>query len=133
MALIIVESPTKARTFNRILKGGDYFVFATMGHIRDLPSATMSVEVDKDFKPSYHIIQNKQKVVDQMKKLAAENKEIILATDPDREGEAIGYHAAYILGHIKEHWPEIILEDKKPLKRIVFHEITQHALEEALA
>ncbi len=134
MTLIIVESPTKARTFNRILKGKDYYVFATLGHIRDLPTKTISVDYDKDFKPTYEIMKKKQKVVDQLKKLAEKNKEIILATDPDREGESISYHAAYILGFIKETWPEIkIKEEGKTLKRIVFHEITQKALEEALA
>ncbi len=133
MALIIVESPTKARTFNRILKDKDYFVFATMGHIRDLPSNAISIDYNENFKPSYQIIKNKEKVVTQLKKLAKENHEVILATDPDREGESISYHAAYILGYVKEKWPEIKLDEKKPIKRIVFHEITQHALEEALA
>lgn len=132
MALIIVESPTKARTFNRILKDKDYFVFATMGHIRDLPSNSISIDYSAQFKPAYQVIKNKEKVVAELKKLAKENHEVILATDPDREGESISYHAAYILGYVKEKWPEINLDEKKPLKRIVFHEITQHALEEAL-
>lgn len=134
MALIIVESPTKARTFNRILKGEDYYVFATLGHIRDLPTKSISIDYEKNFKPTYEIIKKKQKVVDQLKKLALKNKEIILATDPDREGESISYHAAYILGFFKESWPEFSLKDNEvKLKRIVFHEITQSALKEALA
>ncbi|MEN9328691.1 MAG: hypothetical protein RI947_1499, partial [Candidatus Parcubacteria bacterium] len=133
MALIIVESPTKARTFNRILKGQDYFVFATMGHIRDLPGDKMAIDFEHDFKPDYQIIANKKKVVDQLKKLAKENDEVILATDPDREGEAISYHAASILGLVKDKWPNIVMNEKKPFKRIVFHEITSHALQEALA
>lgn len=132
MTLIIVESPTKARTFNRILKGEDYYVFATMGHIRDLPSNTMAIDYTKKFEPQYQVIASKQKVVDQLKKLTKENDEVILATDLDREGESISYHAAYILGYIKEKWPEISFDKKKPIKRIVFHEITQHALREAL-
>ncbi len=132
MTLIIVESPTKARTFNRILKGKGYYVFATMGHIRDLPANTMAIDYTKNFEPQYQIIAAKQKVVTELKKLAKENDEVILATDPDREGESISYHAAYILGLVKEKWPEIIIDKKKPLKRIVFHEITQHALTEAL-
>lgn len=133
MTLIIVESPTKARTFNRILKDeGDYYVFATMGHIRDLPANTISIDYKHDFKPDYQIIKNKQKVVTQLKQLAKEDDEVILATDPDREGESISYHAAHILGYIKEKWPEIELNKKKPIKRIVFHEITPHALKEAL-
>lgn len=132
MALIIVESPTKARTFNRILKGQDYFVFATMGHFRDLPSKSMSIDFEHDFKPDYQIVGNKQKIVDELKKLAKNNKEIIFATDPDREGEAISYHAAHVLGMVKDKWPELKMDEDNPLKRIVFHEITQRALKEAL-
>ncbi|QQG43847.1 MAG: type I DNA topoisomerase [Candidatus Roizmanbacteria bacterium] len=132
MTLIIVESPTKARTFNRILKGEDYYVFATMGHIRDLPASALSIDYAHKFKPNYQIIKNKQKTVDQLMKLAKQNDEIILATDPDREGESIAYHAAYLIGLIKEKWPEFKIDKKHPLKRIVFHEITPHALKEAL-
>jgi len=137
MALIIVESPTKARTFNRILamsaeKKGKYFVFATMGHFRDLPHERIAIDYAHDFKPDYEIIKNKEKVVMQLKKLASENDEIILATDLDREGESISYHAAFILGLVNETWPTISFEGKKPIKRIVFHEITASALNEAL-
>lgn len=131
MALIIVESPTKARTFNRILKGQDYFVFATMGHIRDLPTNKISIDYNAQFKPDYAVIAKKQKVVDQIKELATKNKEIILATDLDREGESISYHVAYLLGKIDEKWPELKIKDAN-LKRIVFHEITSSALQEAL-
>ncbi len=135
MALIIVESPTKARTFNRILKskGEDYYVYATMGHIRDLPKSSTSIDFQHAFKPTYQIIKTKQKVVTELKALAKKNKEIIFATDPDREGEAISYHAAWILGYIDENWPEIKIKKNKSVKRIVFHEITAKALEEALA
>jgi DNA topoisomerase-1 len=137
MSLIIVESPTKARTFNRLLKGKgtDYFVFATMGHIRDLPGNKMSIDFDKQFKPDYRIIPSKQKIVTELKKLADQHEEIILATDLDREGESISYHVAYILGFIKESWPSFTIKtpsNKKPIKRIVFHEITEKALEHAL-
>src|SRR3989338_6606708 len=135
MPLIIVESPTKARTFNRILKianKDDYYVFATMGHIRDLPGNEMAIDFKNKFKPSYQIIAKKKKVVTELKKLGKENKEIILATDPDREGESIAYHAAFLLGLIKENWPESSVKDGKNLKRIVFHEITARALSEAL-
>lgn len=132
MSLIIVESPTKARTFNRILRGRDFFVFATMGHIRDLPTNKMAIDFKHDFKPDYKIIKGKQKIVDQLKKLSSQNKEIILATDPDREGESISYHAAYILGFINEKWPDFSYKDGN-LKRIVFHEITSAALDEALS
>ncbi len=132
MTLIIVESPTKARTFNQILKGEDYFVYATMGHLRDLPRNKLAIDYGKNYKPDYGIISGKKKTVDQLKKLAKENKEIILATDLDREGESISYHVAYILGYIKEKWPEFEIKDKT-LKRIVFHEITSSALKEALS
>ncbi|MBI2641020.1 toprim domain-containing protein [Candidatus Roizmanbacteria bacterium] len=133
MALIIVESPTKARTFNRILKDKkQYFVFATLGHIRDLPKKRLAIDYNDSFKPTYEIIPRRRKVVDQMKKLSKENSEIILATDPDREGESISYHIAYLLGFIKEKWPEIRVKPDHMLQRIVFHEITPRVLEEAL-
>ncbi len=137
MALIIVESPTKAKTFNRILKekgkNKDYYVYATMGHIRDLPPSNISVDYTHDFKPKYQIIKNKQNIVTELKNLAKKNKEIIFATDPDREGESISYHAAFILGYIEENWPEIKVKNGADCKRIVFHEITPQALEEALS
>lgn len=139
MALIIVESPTKARTFNYILKSSasasknNYFVFATMGHVRDLPKSRIAIDYEKDFEPDYEAIQNKEKIIMQLKKLAQENQEIILATDLDREGEAISYHIAYILGYINEDWPNIGFKEGVSLKRIIFHEITAKALTEALA
>ncbi len=136
MALIVVESPTKARTFNRILKtkewGDQYFVFATVGHFRDLPSKALSVDVDHEFKPDYEIMDKKNNMVEKLQELAKEHKKIILATDPDREGEAISYHVAYLLGFVSEQWPDFKLEKTDNLKRIVFHEITPKALEEAL-
>jgi len=137
MSLIIVESPTKARTFNRILAMSEenknkYFVFATMGHFRDLPHNTIAIDYLHNFKPDYQIIKNKEKIIDQLKKLASENDEIILATDPDREGESISYHAAFVLNLINEEWPAISFPEGKTFKRIVFHEITARALQEAL-
>jgi DNA topoisomerase-1 len=135
MSLIIVESPTKARTFNRLLKGQNekYFVFATMGHIRDLPSKSLAIDYKNNFQPKYEVIKNKKKIVEQLKKLAKENNEIILATDPDREGESIAYHIAYLLGFYQEKWPNFLdMNKEKKLKRIVFHEITKKALDEAL-
>lgn len=131
MTLIIVESPTKARTFNRILDPKEYYVFATMGHIRDLPNNKISIDYDKQYKPEYTIIKNKEKTVEKLIKLAKENEEIILATDPDREGESIAYHVAFLLDKIQENWPEIKFKEEK-IKRIVFHEITSTALKEAL-
>jgi len=132
MTLIIVESPTKARTFNRILDPKKYFVFATMGHIRDLPGNKISIDYQHQFKPNYEIIKNKEKVVEKLLKFAKDNKEIILATDPDREGESISYHVAFLLDKIQENWPDIQIKDTG-LKRIVFHEITENAIKEALA
>lgn len=136
MNLIIVESPTKARTFNRILKkqkGDSYYVFATLGHIRDLPKDSLGVDYKNQFKPFYKLIKGKEKIVKALKSLAKKNQQIILATDPDREGESIAYHVAYLLGFIKEKWPNFTIEDiKGRLKRIVFHEITTSALKKAL-
>ncbi|MFZ2206466.1 MAG: type I DNA topoisomerase [Microgenomates group bacterium] len=137
MALIIVESPTKARTFNRILKmdgkGDQYFVIATLGHIRDLPGKEMAIDFKDHYRPKYEYIEKRKKVIDQLIALSKEHDEIILATDLDREGESISYHAAYILGLIKENWPSIEFADvTKKIKRIVFHEITASALKEAL-
>src|SRR3990167_3147503 len=134
MALIIVESPTKARTFNRLLKDQDYFVYASVGHFRDLPSKTIAVNYAKSFKTEYVVIPKKRNVTDKLIELMKNNSEIILATDLDREGEAIAYHAAYILGFIKENWPDIEVKESegKTLKRIVFHEITLKEIENAL-
>ncbi len=135
MALIVVESPTKARTFNRILKikewDSKYFVFATVGHFRDLPSKSISVDFKNHFQPDYEIMEKKMKMVDKLKELAKEHGEVILATDLDREGESISYHVAYVLGYVDEKWPDFKII-KQDLKRIIFHEITPKALEEAL-
>ena len=136
MALIVVESPTKARTFNRILKAKElsekYFVFATVGHFRDLPSNSIAVNFDKQYQPEYEIMERKINMVDKLKELAKKHKKIILATDLDREGESISYHVAYVLGFVTEQWPDFTLKNKKNLERIVFHEITPSALQEAL-
>lgn len=118
MNLIIVESPTKARTLTRYLKGS-YDVVATMGHIRDLPKAELGVDVEKNFTPRYIIPRDKAKNAKVLKDAAKKAGEIILATDPDREGEAIAWHVSELL--------------KAGTKRIVFHEITEHAIKEALA
>jgi len=135
MSLIIVESPTKAKTFNRLLREqkNKYFVFATMGHVRDLPSDELAIDYKKKFQPKYEIIKNKEKIIERLKELAEKSDEIILATDPDREGESIAYHIAYILGFYEEKWPSFLSVFKeKKLKRIVFHEITKKALDDAL-
>lgn len=132
MKLIIVESPTKAKTFNSFLKGKEYYVEATFGHIRDLPDKKIAVDVEAGYKPDYEISSKKKTVVATLKKLAKTADSIILATDSDREGEAISYHIAYLLGLIKENWPGHEFKSIKNVKRIVFHEITKNAFEEAL-
>lgn len=118
--LVIVESPAKARTIGRYL-GSGYTVKASMGHIRDLPKSTLGVDVDDDFTPKYLIPRDKSKVVKELKASVAGAREIYLATDPDREGEAIAWH----LVHATE-------AEDKPLHRVVFHEITPEAVTSAM-
>lgn len=132
MDLIIVESPTKAATFRRFLRNKDFYIQPTLGHIRDLPEDRLAIDLNNNFKPNYLILPKKTTVVEEIKRLAKRARLIILATDSDREGEAISYHVAYFLGFIKENWPESIIADNSKLKRIIFHEITKEAIEEAL-
>ena len=117
--LVIVESPTKARTMDRFL-GKGYVVRASKGHVRDLLKSRLSVDVEHDFQPRYTIPKDKRPIVKQLKEEAARAKEVYLATDPDREGEAIAWH----LMQAAE-----IPEEK--VQRVVFHEITQEAIQEA--
>jgi DNA topoisomerase-1 len=119
MRLIIVESPTKARTLSNFL-GKDFSVEATMGHIKDLPKSELGVDIKDNFKPLYTPILKKTDTVKKIAKEAKKAKEVFIATDPDREGEAIAYHV------------EEAIDGKKPV-RIVFHEITKDAVEEAIA
>jgi len=119
MKLVIVESPTKAKTLKRFL-GKGYEIEASMGHIRDLPKSKLGVDTEKDFKPDYELVKGKGKTIKLLKAAAKGKEEIILATDQDREGEAIAFHAEYILG------------DKHNYSRIVFHEITKEAILRAL-
>ncbi|MFC1790462.1 type I DNA topoisomerase [Patescibacteria group bacterium] len=132
MNLIIVESPTKARTLERFL-GKDYQVLATMGHIRDLPKSPLSVDIDNDFLPQYKAVDGKEKVIKQLQGAMKKAKEIYLATDPDREGEAIAHHVVVIgsKSKIKGQRSKKQIKDKKFL-RITFHEITKEAIAEAL-
>ncbi|MFQ5452475.1 MAG: type I DNA topoisomerase, partial [Candidatus Paceibacterota bacterium] len=132
MQLILVESPTKARTFNKYLKGDKYRVEATMGHMRDLPKSKLGIDPKSRYKPEYVEVEEKKEAIEKIEKLAKKSKSIILATDADREGEAISYHVAYLLGYVEEKWPKATLIDGKKLKRIVFHEITKSAIEKAL-
>jgi len=118
-SLVIVESPAKASTINKIL-GKNFIVSSSMGHIMDLPKSKMGIDIEKDFIPEYVMIQGKKKIVDALKKEAANTDSIFLATDPDREGEAISWHLANLLGK------------KKKIYRIAFHEITKTAIEAAI-
>src|ERR1700741_2660597 len=90
-SLVIVESPSKAKTINKYL-GKDYQVLASVGHIKDLPKKGLGVDVDNNFEPTYEVMPGKEKVVKQIKDAAKEAETIYVATDPDREGEAIGRH-----------------------------------------
>jgi DNA topoisomerase-1 len=117
--LVIVESPAKARTIAKFL-GSDYEVQSSFGHIRDLPKKGLNIDIEDNFKPKYEVSTDKRKVVSDLKK-AAKNKEVWLASDEDREGEAIAWHLSKALGL-----------DVATTKRIVFHEITKQAIEEAI-
>ncbi len=96
-SLVIVESPAKAKTINHYL-GPGYLVKASMGHVRDLPKSKLGVDVEHDFEPTYQVIPEKKKVVAELKKLAKESASVILAADPDREGEAIAWHLSRLIG-----------------------------------
>ena len=119
--LVIVESPAKAKTIKKYL-GGDYEVIASMGHVRDLPKARLCVDVKNDFKPKYAIIKGKEKLVSELKEAAEEADTVYLATDPDREGEAISWHLAYILGLDEDYH-----------NRVTFNEITKTGITEGMA
>ena len=124
MKLLIVESPSKAKTIEKYLDGA-FTVRASVGHVRDLPKSNKkAIDIEKGFTPHYEISKGKEKVVHELQELAEKAKEIVLATDPDREGEAIAWHIE-----------ELLKADKKvkaPIKRATFHEITKEAVEEAL-
>src|SRR5215510_16464906 len=96
-ALVVVESPAKAKTINKYL-GRNYKVIASMGHVRDLPKSKLGVDVEEGFEPSYEVIASRKKVLKELKDAAKGATEIFVATDPDREGEAIGWHLAQELG-----------------------------------
>jgi len=134
MTLIIVESPTKAKTLSKFL-GKDYQIEATMGHIRDLPKAALGVDVEHGFTPSYLIPKDKKKHVGELLAIARKADTVILATDPDREGEAIAWHMATILtdGIEKKKLTKKTEKKIETFKRITFHEITKSAIDDALA
>lgn len=118
--LVIVESPAKANTIKKFL-GGKSKVVASMGHIRDLPKSKMGVDIEHDFEPQYINIRGKAPLINSLKKEAKNAKQVYLATDPDREGEAIAWHLAYILGI-----------DPNSICRVTFNEITKDAVKEAI-
>src|SRR6478752_10815383 len=118
--LLIVESPAKAKTIEKYL-GEDFEVKSSYGHIRDLEKDDMGIDIKHDYAPRYIIPDDKQKVVKELKSLAKKSGEVWLATDEDREGEAISWHLCEVLGL-----------DPKTTKRIVFHEITKPAIQKAV-
>ena len=120
--LVIVESPAKARTIERYL-GRGFDVAASVGHVRDLPKKDLGVDVDSDFEPHYVTIRGKGKILKELKQKARKVDTVILATDPDREGEAIAYHVAEQLG---------LEDDPARFQRVQFHEITKRAVQSAL-
>ena len=126
--LVIVESPAKAKTIEKYL-GKGFHVRASVGHIRDLPKSNKdAVDIEGGYIPRYVIVKEKQKIIDELREAAKDSDEVILATDPDREGEAIAWHIQQVL-EIKNQKSKI----KKGFKRIAFHEITERAVQEALA
>ena len=118
--LVIVESPSKAKTIGKYL-GSNYKVVASVGHVRDLPKSKLGINIEEDFEPEYISIRGKGDLIKELKKEAKAAGKIYLATDPDREGEAISWHLAYLLG----------IEEDRPC-RIVFNEITKDAVKNAV-
>ena len=118
--LVIVESPAKASTIKKIL-GSKYNVVASMGHVRDLPKSQIGIDLENNFEPKYINIRGKAELIKKLKKEAASSKKVFLATDPDREGEAIAWHLAYILG----------IEENETC-RITFNEITKQGILSAI-
>ncbi len=128
MKLLVVESPAKAKTISKYLDG-QYTVTSSVGHIRDLPKNNKkAIDVEGGFTPRYEVMPGKERVVAELKKLCGQADEVVIATDPDREGEAIAWHIAEVcdLGNLKTGEPN------PKVKRIVFHEITKPAVEEAV-
>jgi DNA topoisomerase-1 len=120
-SLVVVESPAKAKTINKYL-GRNYKVVASMGHVRDLPKSKLGVDIDEGFEPSYEVIASRKKVLKELKDAAKDADAIFVATDPDREGEAIGWHVAEELGS----------GNRKKIRRLMFNEITKKGVLSAL-
>ena len=120
MNLVVVESPSKAKTINKYL-GSEYKVISSLGHIIDLPKSKLGVDIENNYSPLYEVIKGKEKVIRELRSNAKKADKILLATDPDREGEAISWHIKNTIG-----------KSNKNIERIVFHEITKPAILEAL-
>ena len=120
--LVVVESPAKAKTIGKYL-GRGYRVRATIGHVRDLPEKKIGIDIENGFEPEYVTIPGKEKTLAELKTAARDSREILLATDPDREGEAIAWHVA---GQIRR-------KNGAPIRRVLFHEITRDAVQAAIA
>ena len=118
--LVVVESPTKAKTIQKML-GSGYKVVATIGHLRDLPKSKLGIDIDNDFKPQYINVRGRASVINSLKKDYKNSQKIFLATDPDREGEAISWHLCYLLGI-----------NPKEENRVKFQEITKDSVKEAI-
>src|SRR5215213_817486 len=119
--LVVVESPAKAKTIGKYL-GRGYRVRATIGHVRDLPEKKIGIDIENGFQPEYVTIPGKEKTVAELKNAARDSREIFLATDPDREGEAIAWHVAQ----------QIKSKNGAPVRRVLFHEITRDAVHAAI-
>src|SRR3989344_5474023 len=126
MKLVIVESPTKARTIGKFL-GHDYVIKASMGNVVDLPKSKIGIDFEHDFAPLYEVVADKRQIIAELKTAAKNADQIILATDPDREGEAIASHISDVLGSSSKFKVQ-----SSKFQRIAFHEITKEAIEEAL-
>ena len=120
-ALVIVESPAKAKTIGKYL-GSTYTVKATVGHIRDLPTKTLGIDLEDGFEPDYVTIPGKEKTVAELKAAAKGARAVFIATDPDREGEAIAWHVQSLIKG----------RSAPPIKRVLFHEITKEAVNRAI-
>src|SRR3989454_6520364 len=121
-ALVVVESPSKAKTINKYL-GSGYKVVASVGHIKDLPKKGIGIDFDNNFEPTYEVIPGKEKVMRELRSAAKDADTIYVATDPDREGEAIGWH-------IKEEL-EGRGKSRKTVRRVLFNEITRKAIQQS--
>ncbi|MBK8550158.1 MAG: hypothetical protein IPL53_03515 [Ignavibacteria bacterium] len=119
-SLVIVESPSKAKTINKYL-GKDYIVEATVGHIKDLPKSKMNVDLENGYEGTFAVIPGKENIIDSLRRIASSSSKVYIATDPDREGEAIASDIA----------DEVVI-DKKKIHRVLFNEITKTGIEEAM-